>query len=378
MDERMRFIVAIAEDDDPFAEICRRFGISRKTGYKWLERYEQSGPSGLEARRPVARSQPHRVADAVADLVVQARKEHPFWGPRKLKAWLASNHPELALPAASTLGELLKSRGLIRPRRRRLRVPLHCSPLASCDRPNALWCVDFKGHFALGDKSRCHPLTLTDGYSRYLLACEGMCEPKAAPVRVQMERVFREFGLPERIRSDNGAPFASQALGGLSALSVWWMKLGILPERIEPGHPEQNGRHERMHRTLGEESTEPPGATLAEQQRAFDRFRHEYNDQRPHEALGQKPPSKLYVPSARVYPERLREPEYGRDVLVRRLDSQGRLTRRGTRLTLTPLLAMEPVGLRELDTDRWDVFYGHVRLGILDETTLVPRLLRPD
>lgn len=376
MDERMRFIVAIDEGDEPFAEICRRFGISRKTGYKWLERYEQSGPSGLEARRPVAQSQPHRVADAVADLVVRARKEHPFWGPRKLKAWLSTQHPDRALPAASTIGELLKSRGLIRPRRRRLRVPLHPSPLAGCSRPNALWCADFKGHVALGDRSRCHPLTITDGYSRYLLACEGLSEPKTAPVRVQFERVFREFGLPDRIRTDNGAPFASTALGGLSELAVWWIKLAIVPERIEPGHPEQNGRHERMHRTLGEEAMTPPGTALAEQQRAFDRFRHEYNDQRPHEALGQKPPAKVYVTSARAYPEQLREPEYGRDFVVRRLDDQGRLPRRGCKLRLARALALEPIGLREMDNDRWHVFYGPVLLGILDETAPVPCLRR--
>jgi transposase InsO family protein len=374
----MRFIVAIAEDDEPFAEVCRRFGISRKTGYKWVERYEQIGPSGLEALRPVARSQPHRLADAVADLVVQARKQHPFWGPRKLKAWLSAEHPELTLPAASTIGELLKSRGLIRPRRRRLRVPLHTSPLSSCDRPNALWCADFKGHFALGDKSRCHALTITDGYSRYLLACEALCEPKTAPTREQFERVFREFGLPERLRTDNGAPFASKALGGLSDLAVWWIKLGIVPERIEPGHPEQNGRHERMHRTLGEEAANPPGATRAEQQRAFDRFRHEYNDQRPHEALGQKPPAKVYVTSARVYPERLREPEYDREFVVRRLDPQGRLMRRGTHLKLARALAMEPVGLREIDDGRWHVFYGPILLGTLDDTASKPRFLRPD
>lgn len=373
----MRFIVAIAEDDEPFAEVCRRFGISRKTGYKWVERYEQIGPSGLEDRRPVAQSQPHRVAAAVVDVVVQARKQHPFWGPRKLKAWLTEKHPELALPAASTIGELLKGHGLIRPRRRRLRVPLHTSPLSSCDRPNALWCADFKGHFALGDKSRCHPLTITDGYSRYLLACEALCEQKTTPTREQFERVFREFGLPERLRTDNGAPFASKALGGLSDLAVWWIKLGIVPERIEPGHPEQNGRHERMHRTLGEETANPPGATRAEQQRAFDRFRHEYNDQRPHEALGQKPPAKVYVTSARIYPERLREPEYDREFVVRRLDSQGRLMRRGTNLKLARALATEPVGLREIDDGRWHVFYGPVLLGTLDDTASKPRFIRP-
>lgn len=372
----MRFIVAVEEDDEPIAELCRRFGISRKTGYKWLERYELRGPAGLEDKPPVARNHPHRLDDELADLFVKTRKDHPTWGPKKLRAFVAAQQPELAVPAASTIGELLKSRGLIRPRRRRLRVPLHTSPLSISDRPNSTWGADFKGHFALGNRQRCHPLTISDDYSRYLLACEGMCDPMGEIVQCHFERVFREFGMPERIRTDSGAPFASKAPGGLSALSVWWIKLGITPERIEPGKPEQNGRHERMHRTLKAEATQPPCQTMAEQQRAFDRFRHEYNDIRPHEAHGQKPPAKVYVTSARAFPESPRSPEYDAGFIVRKVDHAGRFLRRGTLHKLTRLLASEPVGLREVDDGRWEVFYGPVLLGTLDETSKEPRFVR--
>ena len=376
MHERMRFIVAVDECDEPFAELCRRFGISRKTGYKWLERYEAIGPEGLEDKPPVSHQCPHRLSDEIADLFVLARKAHPTWGPKKLRAFIQATQPEIVVPAASTIGELLKNHGLIHPRRRRLRVPLHTKPLESGIMPNGTWCADFKGHFALGNGKRCHPLTITDEYSRYLLACEGMDEPKTEGVTAQFERCFREFGMPQRIRTDNGAPFASNTVGGLSKLSVWWIKLGITPERIEPGKPEQNGRHERMHRTLKDETTKPARATLAEQQRAFDYFRHEYNDIRPHEALQQKPPSKVYTTSGRAFPEMPKSPEYGDDFVVRKMDECGRLVRRGKNVLQTRLLAHEPVGLREVGDARWNVYYGSVMLGTLDETDKEPRFQR--
>lgn len=223
---------------------------------------------------------------------------------------------------------------------------------------------------------RCHPLTISDDCSRYLLKCEGLREPKTKPVREQFERVFQEFGVPERIRTDNGSPFASTGLGGLTELSVWWIKLGITPERIEPGEPQQNGRHERMHRTLKQEATQPPCMTMLEQQRVFDRFRHEYNDVRPHEALGQRPPARFYTTSARAYPQWPKSPEYGSGFTVRKVDDLGRLVRRGTKLWQTSLLALEPVGLREVDDGRWEVFYGPVLLGTIDETGKEPRFHR--
>jgi hypothetical protein len=238
-------------------------------------------------------------------------------------------------------------------------------PLAVGSQPNEVWCVDFKGHFALGDKTRCHPLTLTDHASRYLLKCEALTEPTEAAVAVHFDRAFREYGLPDRMRSDNGAPFATKALGGLSSLSVGWIKLGILPERIEPGHPEQNGRHERMHKTLKAETASPPSPDLREQQRSFDRFRYVFNDERPHEALKQKPPASRYERSRRVMPAAPKSPEYPDSMQTRRLDGAGRLKFKGHTELLTKLLAHEPVGLEPIDEDTWEIFYGSIPIAEL-------------
>lgn len=375
--ERMKFITLCAESEESFAELCRRFGISRKTGYKWLERFELKGAAGLDDRAPVAVRSPHRTTDEVVDRIVLARKEHPFWGPKKVRAWLVDGAPEVRWPAASTIGELLKASGLIRPRRRRLRVPLNRNPLDPCAGPNDVWCVDYKGHFALGNGKRCHPLTITDGYSRYLLKCEAMMSEKEELARPCFELAFREFGVPKKLRSDNGNPFASVAVGGLSPLSVWWMKLGIELERIEPGKPQQNGRHERMHRTL-KEQLNPVGFDLPAQQRALDRFRHEYNDERPHEALGQKTPRSAYALSMRSFPEKLRSPEYAAGMETRSVQDKGFIAWRGKRQHLASFLSGEPVGLRELREDVWEVFYGPVLLGLLDGTGTVPQFRRAD
>jgi hypothetical protein len=231
---------------------------------------------------------------------------------------------------------------------------------------NDVWCVDFKGQFNVGDGVRCYPLTLTEGVSRYLLKCEGLAQPREAPVRTQLELAFREFGLPLRMRSDNGPPFATMSVGGVSSLAVWWVKLGIIPERIEVGHPEQNGRHERMHRTLKAETASPPAANMIEQQRAFDRFRHEYNDIRPHEALDQKPPAKHFTSSTRRYPATLKSPEY-EDCAVRYVGGNGVVSFRGKNLRISDILAREPVGFVQVDTSRFEVRYGPMRLGIVDE-----------
>jgi putative transposase len=365
MDERVRFIAAIQEDPrGNFSQLCRRFGISRDKGYKWLARYKAHGPRGLEDLAPVARSCPHRTADPVADRVVAERKEHPFDGPKKLRQRLLDKG-ELEVPAASTIGEILHARGLIRPRCARLRVPPSPNLLDPCAEPNDVWCIDFKGHFALGDKTRCDPLTLTDAATRYLLKCEAVSSPTEGPVRAELERAFREFGLPAKIRSDNGPPFASKALGGLSRLSVWWIQLGILPERIEPGKPQQNGRHERMHKTLKQHTAAPPQATHADQQRAFDRFRRDYNETRPHEALGQTPPAAHYEPSPRVIPDKLRPLEYGDDHVVRRVNHNGHFMWRGQRLLAGAPLANQPIGIRQTDEEEWEILYGPLLIGYL-------------
>lgn len=374
MDERLRFISACTEEDSTMAELCRRFGISRKTGYKWLARYDELGATGLQQRGSVAQVVPHRTPDAVIDAVVALRKQHPFWGPKKLRKLLLKESPDTRWPAASTIGELLRRNGLIRPRRRRVRSPDRRGPLEAFAAANDIWCTDFKGHFAVGDGTRCHPLTLSDGFSRYLLKCEALTAPKTNPVREQFELAFREFGLPLRIRSDNGPPFASVGAGGLSALSVWWIKLQITPERIEPGQPQQNGRHERMHRTLKLET--PIQATLADQQRAFDRFRHEFNEVRPHEALGQDPPAKFYEPSRRLYPTDLVVPEYPDFDRQRWVSNGGVISWRHHTVQIAQCLAGEPVGMRQISDSCWEVVYGSHWLGVLDDRDAIPKLRR--
>jgi putative transposase len=369
MDQRVRFIAAVAEAEEmgseSFASICRRFGVSRRVGYKWVERYDVGGVDGLKDKSRAPLQCPHRTPNEVRDALVELRKEFPYWGPKKLRDVLLTRRPEMHLPAPSAIGVMLKAAGLIRPPRRRIRTPPSLLPLTPGERANDLWCVDFKGHFALGDKTRCYPLTITDHVTRYLLKCEALEQPREEPVRLHFERVFREFGVPLRIRSDNGPPFASTGLGGLSALSVWWIKLGITPERIEPGKPQQNGRHERMHRTLKAEATIPPQAALIDQQRTFDRFRAVYNDVRPHEALGQNTPASRYFPSFRALPERLRSPEYPDAMKVRRLDAAGSLCFAGKPFAFCRALAKEPVGLELVEDDTWEVFYGSILLAEL-------------
>ena len=366
MDERLRFIVECQESMESFSAICRTFGVSRKTGYKWVERYETLGASGLCEVKQVPDVHPGWLKDAELDVIIQARKEHPHWGPKKLQVLLVKSHPDMPRVGVSTIAGVLKRFGLIQPRRRRPRAPVFDGTLDPGSAVNDVWAADFKGHFALGNGDRCYPLTITDSASRFILKCEGLSEPKEAPVRVQFERAFVEFGLPIKLRSDNGPPFASLAPGGLSKLSVWWVKLGILPERIEPGHPEQNGRHERMHRTLKAEATQPAERDLKRQQRVFDTFRRHFNQERPHEALGQKCPASGYCASTRTLPSTLRSPEYASGMETRKLDSHGRIRWKMDRLTITPLLAGEPVATREIDDDRFELFFGPILLGDLE------------
>src|ERR1700733_3044570 len=364
MYQRLKFIAAVNESELSFAALCREHTISRKTGYKWCARYEALGPRGLEDGDPGKHTCPNAIPDAMRDRICEVRKEHPSWGPEKLPGWLL-DHGEIGVPGASTIGDLLKGRGLIVPRRRRVRTPPSLEPLALGSQPNEVCCTDFKGHFGLGDKTLWHPLRLTDQAYHLLFKCEGLAAPTEKAARIHFERAFREFGVPDRMRSDNGVPFASTAPGGLSALSVWWIQLGIFPERIEPGQPQQNGRHERMHKTLKAEVASPPYATMIEQQRAFDRFRHIYNDERPHEALGQKTPASRYDRSRRAMPGEPRSPEYADSMKTRKLDGSGRLQFAGHIVLVTRLLAGEPVGLDPVDEETWEIFYGPIAIGEL-------------
>ncbi len=375
MKEKLKFIHALNQGEQSFAQLCRQFEISRKTGYKWVARYEEAGEPGLIDKAPVARSCPHAREAEVVDAVVELRKEHPTWGPKKLLGYLERQRPEVDWPASSTIGDWLKKYGQIRPRRRRVRAPRQEGAPGRGQEPNQVWCVDFKGWLKLGDGVLLYPLTITDEASRSLLMCQGLLETDGGVVRRWFERAFREFGLPDQIKSDNGPPFATVAPGGLSELSVWWIKLQIVPVRIEPAQPQQNGRHERMHRTLGAEAADPPRENRMEQQRAFDQFRREYNELRPHEALGQTPPAEHYRVSRRSYPRELVPPEYP-DMEVR-WTNNGQITWRGRKVVMGPRLSKEPVGLRQIGESQWEVFYGPVWLGMLDERDKELRLKRP-
>jgi transposase InsO family protein len=372
MDQRLQFIAEHLKRQRSVAELCGEFGISRKTGYKWVRRYTEAGPQGLQerSRRPLAH--PAAVSQDLIGRLVALRLKHPRWGPKKLLAWLAAHEPEWHLPVASTVGQILARRQLVKRRRRHAHAVPSTTPLRTYDAPNAVWCADFKGHFPVAGQ-RCHPLTISDGHSRFLLRCVALTKPRWRPTRRGFEAAFRAYGLPAAIRTDNGPPFAALGVGGLSRLAVWWIRLGIIPERIKPGRPDQNGRHERMHRTLKAETARPPRSSFRAQQRAFDGFRQEYNHERPHEALGQATPASVYRPSRRPYPTTLSEPTYPADYLTARAYPNGVISVQGTQWYLSHALAGELVGLQPVDEARWVVYFGPVAVGLIDKLHAQPR-----
>lgn len=373
MDERSKFIRLWLRKEESFSFVCSRFGISRKTGYKWVERFLSQGFPGLAPRSRASLHHPNAVEKAVESRVLSLRRQHPRWGPDKLLVKFEQALPELSVPSRSTVARILKRHGLVQEHRRRR----HASPtphgLTDSTQSNAVWSIDYKGQFRLGNGQLCYPLTLCDHYSRYILCCQGFPTIRLTSVDALLERIFRDYGLPDVIRSDNGTPFASTGLGGLTRLSIKWIKLGIRPERIAPGHPEQNGRHERMHRELKAEVANPPKTTFSSQQRAFDRFRHEYNHDRPHQALGQRPPVSQYTPSLRPYPSRLPEICYPRHYRTRTVCEGGQLRWCGEKLYIGRAVAHETLGLEEVDDGIWTVHFGPVPLGRLDERGKVPK-----
>ncbi|MHB1844531.1 MAG: integrase core domain-containing protein [Deltaproteobacteria bacterium] len=373
MEERFRFVKEFGGEVEPsLASVCRRYGVSRKTGYKWLERYRSGGLEALADRPPIAGVPAGRLALELEDLIAELRKQHSDWGPKKLRQLLVGRW-EGKLPAESTIGLVLKRRGLIRPRRRRVSVRRGEGGPLVCEAPNDLWCTDFKGHFKLGNGAHCHPFTLTDGCTRYLLRCRGLLDEKGEGVRGELTQAFLEFGMPWRLRSDNGPPFGARAPGGLSRNAIWLIQLGITPEFIVPGHPEQNGRHERFHRTLKDATASPPKETMAEQQQAFDHFGYEYNEVRPHEALGQVPPRQRYEPSRRVYTGRLSAPEYSEGE-VRSVASNGAVSFMGKAFSVGVLLARQPVAFRQIEDGVHEVRYGAHCLGYFLERDKKPGL----
>lgn len=367
LDQRIRFIGLYQSSYYSFTELCERFGISRKTGYKWIRRFEVERWAGLEDQSRTANTCPHRTPKEVEAHLVSARKAHPSWGPRKLLISLSEKQPQVDWPAASTVGDILKRHGLVKKRKRRPRCWHPGRPVVPMKAPNDVWTVDFKGEFRLRDRQYCYPLTVLDGASRYLLACRGLPSTSERGARPQFERMFRKYGLPEQILMDNGQPFASHAIGGLSRLSVWWIRLGIQPLRIERGHPEQNGRHERFHRTLKAETARPPRANMACQQRAFNQFLREYNEERPHEALGQTPPGRSYTASPRPFPKKLPKPEYPGHFEVRSVGPSGAIHWKATMPFVSKALRGQSVGLEEVDHGIWSVYFCSLLLGRFNE-----------
>ncbi len=366
MEERLQFVQEVKAGNHCFAESCRRFGISRSVGYKWMRRYGQQGLEGLGDRSRAPHHRPHALDEETEQAIVDFREKHPHWGPRKLRVKLKESQPARCWPAASTIGELLRRRGLSVSRTRRRKSTPSTQPFGSCTQANEVWCIDFKGWFRVQDGRRCDPLTLSDAETRYLLRCQTVEQPNGKHVRGVLEAAFREYGIPLAIRSDNGSPFASTGLAGLSQLSVWWMRLGIGLQRIKPGKPQENGRHERMHRTLKQCTASPPAATLRAQQRAFDVFRQEYNHERPHEALGQIPPGRVYECSPRPYCSRLSEVVYPEFMQQREVQQHGQIRFQGSKYFLGQVLFQQRVGLAQIDSRYWFVCFMNLALGALD------------
>lgn len=367
MEQKVQFILDWKSGRHKIVDLCERYGVSRKTGYKWIDRFTEEGPDGLWERSHARRNAPNRTGQAVEEALLRVRLRHPKWGAKKLLWELDRRHPEWALPHRSTVCEILKRNGLIakKPKRRSIGHPGR--PTSQIVLPNDCWSADFKGQFRTGDGRYCYPLTVTDNYSRYLLGCQGMTGTLLEPSKVLFTRLFQEHGLPRRIKTDNGVPFAAPTLGRLSRLSVWWIKLGVLPELIEPGKPQQNGRHERMHKTLKDETTKPAAANARAQQRKFNAFMQEYNHDRPHEALDMRTPAQLYQQSPRRMPDRLLDPEYPDRFEVRYVSANGGMRWHKQWVNVSSALIGEYVGLEEIDDGQWDVYFGTHRLGRLLE-----------
>jgi len=365
MDQRVSLIGDWLGGEWTVMELSERYGVSRKTAYKWIDRYRAEGSSGLLERSRAPRVHGRSTPEELASAIIEQKMARPSWGPRKIIAKLEERYPEAAWPVPSTAGEILKREGLVQPRRRRHRVPPTLGGLTVAERPNHVWATDHKGWFRLGNGERCEPLTIGDGYARYLLGLTAGDSTRGGEARAEFERSFEENGLPEIMRSDNGSPFASPGVTGLTRLSAWWAKLGIRHERTAPGKPQQNGRQERFHLTLLE-AIEPPAADRAAQAARFAEFRAYYNHERPHEALGQTPPARRYQPSPRPLPKRLPEPEYPREADVRRVRSNGEIKWAGDFLFVSEVLVGEWVAIEEHETGELRMRFYNTPIGMID------------
>jgi putative transposase len=365
MEERLKFIADWLKKDCPVADLSRSYGISRKTAYKWIRRYALKGLPGLDELSRAPKTHPQATPPDIEKEIVDFRQKKPYWGPRKLLHRLKIIQPETPWPCVSTLGEILKRHGLTKKRRlRRYAPPATARSVAS--QPNDVWTADFKGWFRTTDLTRVDPLTVADQTSRFLLGCEILVKPNSGDVQDRFEHIFRTYGLPRAIRTDNGWPFATLGLGGLSRLSVWWIRLGILPERIRPAHPEENGSHERMHRTLKEQLASFPAGNPSAQQISADRFRDEFNTERPHEALEMRTPHEGYSASPRPFPEEMPEMTYGSDFQIRQVRPEGLIKWRGRRVYVSETLIGEPVGVKALNETVSALYFGPIPLALYD------------
>jgi putative transposase len=375
VDERMRFVLALEAAGESFSLTCQRFGVSRKTGWKWRERYRSEGVAGLADRSRSPLAHPQAIEAVVWEECLAVRRAHPTWGPVKVLMWLERRWPERRWPAASSIGALFDREGLTVKRQLRRRGPPRTAPFGSCALPNETWCIDFKGWFRTGDGSRCGPLTLSDAASRYLLRCQALQRDDGAHVWPVLEAAFLEYGLPLRLRSDNGPPFASTGAGGLSRLAVKLIKAGVTPERIRPGKPQENGRLERLHLTLLQDAADPPARSLRAQAKRFADFQRLYNEERPHQALKGLTPADAYAPSPRRFDRILREPEYGPNAIRRRVRTDGQIKWAGQLVYISQALAREAVGPVEREDGSCSLAYGPVLLGYIDHKG--ERLRRP-
>jgi transposase InsO family protein len=365
--EKILFIAAWLKNEHTMVDLCKQFNISRKTGYKIIARYDEDDSACLKRHSRAHHNHPETTRNHITQILLKTKKRYPKWGPRKIKDWLEIEYPNRCWPAASTIGEIFKRNGLVKPKKRKCRSPLYSQPFLECTAPNIVWSADYKGQFRLGGNGRhCYPLTISDNYSRFLLGCKALYSTHMEDAKKYFEKVFREYGLPIAIKTDNGKPFASASLGGLTQLSVWWVKLGIIPERIKPGHPEQNGRHERMHRTLKEATAKPPYLTIDRQQLAFNRFINEYNFERPHDALNKQRPAEVYFYSERKFPRKIPSIEYPSTYLVRKVRHGGDITWKGKNIFISESLRGEHVGLIEIDDGIWEVYFSMMKLADLD------------
>ena len=366
MDVKIAFIKDWNAGHFNITDLSQKYMVTRPTVYKWLMRYKRFGIEGLKEHSRVPKRCPHRTSKEILDIIIEEKLRNRKRGPRKVRAQLKRKHPGLELPAVSTIGYWFKKEGLVEKRKKRLHVPPYTQPFGGCNAPNDSWSIDYKGQFHMKNGHICYPLTVSDNYSRFLLGCKALEGPRYEPTRKCMESIFREYGLPDAIRSDNGIPFAGKSIGGLSRLMIWWILLGIIPERIRKGCPQENGRHERMHRTLKSDVLNPVAGNLREQQKAFDLYRYDYNHERPHESLNDQTPSDYYKKSNRQYVEHPYRANYDHNYLVRQVRHSGEIKFMGRMFLITKLLAGQPVGLKEINDGLWQLQFSFYVLGSID------------